>query len=110
MLVLLSFILAWGELWFLDFRVLPLEQKAREVEESILGDSDTASGAGGGGAGSVSGERQPLLTNQPGGSMLHRLVNIVTIVLNRRPTSIWNTRSRGITQVNRFESNQFSGG
>jgi len=30
-LVLLSFILAWGELWFLDFRVLPLETKAKEV-------------------------------------------------------------------------------
>ena len=30
-LVLLSFILAWGEMWFFDFRVIPLETKAREV-------------------------------------------------------------------------------
>jgi len=30
-LVLLSFILAWGELWFFDFRVLPLETKAKEL-------------------------------------------------------------------------------
>ena len=25
MLVLLSFILAWGEAWFFDFRMIPLE-------------------------------------------------------------------------------------
>ena len=30
-LVLLSFILTWGEMWFLDFRVLPLETRAKEV-------------------------------------------------------------------------------
>ena len=35
-LVLLSFILAWGELWFLDFRVLPLESKAKEVSAKNL--------------------------------------------------------------------------
>jgi hypothetical protein len=31
MLVLISFVLAWGELWFLDVRVLPLEYRAREL-------------------------------------------------------------------------------
>jgi len=31
MLVLVSFVLAWGELWFLDVRVLPLEHRAREL-------------------------------------------------------------------------------
>ena len=30
-LVLLSFIITWGEMWFLDFRVLPLETRAKEV-------------------------------------------------------------------------------
>ena len=29
--VLLSFIITWGEMWFLDFRVLPLETRAKEV-------------------------------------------------------------------------------
>ena len=29
--MLLSFILTWGEMWFLDFRVLPLENRAKEV-------------------------------------------------------------------------------
>jgi hypothetical protein len=27
MLVLLSFIIAWGEAWFFDFRMIPLENK-----------------------------------------------------------------------------------
>ena len=31
MLVLLSFILAWGEVWFFDFRLIPLERKAKEI-------------------------------------------------------------------------------
>lgn len=31
MLVLTSFIIAWGEVWMLDFRVLPLECKAKEI-------------------------------------------------------------------------------
>jgi hypothetical protein len=31
MLVLLSFILAWGEAWFFDFRMIPLETKAKEI-------------------------------------------------------------------------------
>jgi len=31
MLLLTSFVLAWGELWFLDVRVLPLEYRAREL-------------------------------------------------------------------------------
>lgn len=35
MLVLLSFILAWGEVWHLDFRVLPLEEKAKEIQGQL---------------------------------------------------------------------------
>lgn len=31
MLVLLSFILSWGEVWFYDLRMIPLERKAREI-------------------------------------------------------------------------------
>lgn len=33
MLVLVSFILAWGEMWFMDIRVLPLEQRAEELAQ-----------------------------------------------------------------------------
>ena len=58
MLVLLSFILSWGELWFLDFRVLPLEMKAREIMEHFEGDD----------------ERTPLLVNTDSG-MLQRYVD-----------------------------------
>ena len=35
MLVLISFILSWGEMWFMDIRVLPLEQKAEELVQSF---------------------------------------------------------------------------
>jgi len=31
MLVLLSFILSWGEVWFFDLRMIPLERKANEI-------------------------------------------------------------------------------
>jgi len=31
MLVLLSFILSWGEVWFFDLRMIPLERKAKEI-------------------------------------------------------------------------------
>jgi len=31
MLVLLSFIISWGEVWFFDFRLIPLETRAKEV-------------------------------------------------------------------------------
>ena len=31
MLVLLSFILSWGEVWFYDLRMIPLERKANEI-------------------------------------------------------------------------------
>jgi hypothetical protein len=30
LLVLISFVLSWGEAWFLDFRVLPQELEAME--------------------------------------------------------------------------------
>jgi hypothetical protein len=32
MLVLLSFILAWGEAWFFDFRMIPLEAKVGDYD------------------------------------------------------------------------------
>ncbi len=35
MLLLLSFVLAWGELWFLDVRVLPLELRASELVNQL---------------------------------------------------------------------------
>ena len=31
MLVLLSFVITWGEVWFFDLKMIPLERKAREV-------------------------------------------------------------------------------
>ena len=31
MLVLLSFIIAWGEAWFFDFRMIPLEAKVLSI-------------------------------------------------------------------------------
>ena len=51
MLILLSFILSWGEVWFYDFRLIPLESRAAEVW------------GGGGGGGE---ERAPLLPAQSG--------------------------------------------
>ncbi|XP_026736217.1 steroidogenic acute regulatory protein-like [Trichoplusia ni] len=35
-LILTSFTLAWGEAWFLDFRVLPQELQAKQILESIV--------------------------------------------------------------------------
>ncbi|OWR50294.1 carotenoid-binding protein isoform 1 [Danaus plexippus plexippus] len=35
-LILTSFTLAWGEAWFLDFRVLPHEQHAKQLLETIV--------------------------------------------------------------------------
>lgn len=59
LLVILSFVLSWLELWFLDFRVLPLEAKAKQLAEQfgIVGDPERAPllGGGGGGAPSTSG-------------------------------------------------------
>ena len=57
MLVLSSFVIAWGELWHLDFRVLPLEHKAKELQQQQQGD-----------------ERTPLLGPRSGSHMLHRYV------------------------------------
>ena len=31
MLVLSTFVLSWGEVWFYDFRMIPLERKAKEI-------------------------------------------------------------------------------
>lgn len=31
MLVLVTFVLAWGEVWFYDFKMIPLERKAKEI-------------------------------------------------------------------------------
>ncbi len=49
MLLLLSFVLAWGELWFLDVRVLPLELRAKELVTQ-LEDPESAPLLGRGGA------------------------------------------------------------
>ena len=59
MLVLLSFILAWGEVWHLDFRVLPLEEKAKEIQGQL----------------SYSAERTPLLFGPRSASMLYRYMD-----------------------------------
>lgn len=42
MLILVSFVLAWGEAWFLDFRVLSQEMKAKEclLSSTMYQDSD----------------------------------------------------------------------
>ena len=40
MLILLSFILAWSEVWFFDFRLIPLERKAREIWEGRRGEGE----------------------------------------------------------------------
>jgi len=60
MLVLLSFILAWGEAWFFDFRMIPLETKAKEIwgaqpqrSECQEEDERTPLLAGGGGEGGM---------------------------------------------------------
>ncbi|CAG0905853.1 unnamed protein product, partial [Darwinula stevensoni] len=53
--LLLSFILPWGQAWFLDFRVLPLEQRAAAVLSSL---------------GLGAGEREPLI--QQGNASLLR--------------------------------------
>ena len=60
MLVLLSFIITWGEVWFFDLRMIPLERKAQEMwgdqrkrdegdERTPLLGNGQASGGGGGG-------------------------------------------------------------
>ncbi|KAI9564628.1 hypothetical protein GHT06_008369 [Daphnia sinensis] len=56
-LVLSSFVLSWGEAWFLDFRVLPQESLARDFFGAISSD----------------GERQPLLQNQATSVRSHNL-------------------------------------
>ena len=68
-LVISSFVVSWAELWFLDFRVLPLETRAAELENHHPG--------------GMNDPRAPLLRH-PGfgggvvsgghGSMLHRYV------------------------------------
>jgi len=66
MLVLLSFILAWGEAWFFDFRMVPLETKAKEIWGSQGGGGDD--------------ERTPLIASQGGaGGMLERYIAGSTI-------------------------------
>ncbi|XP_075988527.1 steroidogenic acute regulatory protein-like [Anticarsia gemmatalis] len=59
-LILTSFTLAWGEAWFLDFRVLPQELQAKQILESIVYPHSPSVHHG-----AVS-ERTPLL--QPAGS------------------------------------------
>lgn len=40
MLVLISFLIAWAEAWFIDFRVLPQEARARSILEAAAGSSE----------------------------------------------------------------------
>lgn len=81
MLVLLSFIISWGEVWFFDLRMIPLERKAKE----IWGDyQDKVVGGGRGRVheGEEEDERRPLLVGSTvnGPSMMERFIqgSIVT--------------------------------
>lgn len=67
MLVLLSFILSWGEAWFFDFRMIPLETKAKEIWGLHGGAVQTQ----------TEDERTPLLA--PNGGMLHRYIEGSTL-------------------------------
>lgn len=68
MLVLLSFIISWGEVWFFDLRMIPLERKAREIwgdyQAKTRGDEDPEQE-----------ERRPLL----GGGMMERFMEGSTL-------------------------------
>ena len=58
MLVLLSFIITWGEVWFFDLRMIPLERKAREMwgeNGDKTEDNERSPLLGGGGQGSGEG-------------------------------------------------------
>ena len=81
MLVLLSFIISWGEVWFFDLRMIPLERKAKE----IWGDY-TAKLEGGGRArgyeGEAGDERRPLLAGPAevtGPSVMERFIEGSTL-------------------------------
>ena len=87
MLVLLSFILAWGEVWHLDFRVLPLEEKAKEIQGQ-LGDYST--------------ERTPLLFGPRSLSML-RYMDASQLVGMGTAASI-NTAGTGVESLANFYS------
>lgn len=52
-LILTSFTLAWGEAWFLDFRVLPQELQAKQILDTIVHQGGSS-------------ERTPLLQPGPG--------------------------------------------
>jgi len=68
MLVLLTFIIAWGEVWFFDFRLIPLERKADEIWSG----RQISRGTGDSNLHAVD-ERTPLLAPSNGG-MLQRFV------------------------------------
>ena len=72
MLVLLSFIISWGEVWFFDLRMIPLERKAQE----IWGSSESK--RGGGTNDGESDERTLLLPPSQGG-MLRRFIEGSTL-------------------------------
>jgi len=63
-LVLLSFIIAWSEAWFFDFRMVPLESKAKEIWEGHGYGEDN--------------ERAPLIPPAEGG-MLQRYIEGSTL-------------------------------
>eukprot|EP00092_Neocalanus_flemingeri_P085541 GFUD01107644.1.p1 GENE.GFUD01107644.1~~GFUD01107644.1.p1 ORF type:complete len:594 (+),score=194.46 GFUD01107644.1:46-1827(+) len=70
MLVLLSFVLAWGEVWFFDFRLIPLERKAKQIwgAQPQRGQRDVRE----------EDERTPLLAPSQGG-MLQRFIEGSTL-------------------------------
>jgi len=69
MLVLCTFVLAWGEVWFYDFRMIPLERKAKEIFR------DYPRRAG------LEDERIPLLarSSSDGGGMIQRFMTGSTL-------------------------------
>jgi len=73
MLVLLSFIISWGEVWFFDFRLITLETRAKEVwTGQVQGGSHSLHPP-------VQDERSPLLGGGGGSSMLQRYIEGSTL-------------------------------
>ena len=79
MLVLLSFIISWGEVWFFDLRMIPLERKAKEIWGDYHSKVETR---GPRGEEEEEGhERRPLLTAQgvTGPSVMERFIEGSTL-------------------------------
>ena len=76
MLVLLSFIISWGEVWFFDLRMIPLERKAKEIWGDYQSKVETR-----GQEEEEGHERRPLLTSQgiSGPSVMERFIEGSTL-------------------------------